>query len=127
MNCLGNVSFDNGRSRRHNLHPALKQLPPPFVLRISGIPNLEPIHTILAVLALRYDSFEIPFTHQPEQIEPIAFDMTGKQNPGVVPDNLLERSLAFQQGQTSEIPATHHQAVEGVKDRLTTAAQKIKE
>jgi hypothetical protein len=99
-----------------------KKLLPPFVLHVVGVPNLELIHTVSRIPALRQDAFKILFTNEPEHIASVSLEVAGQENPWVVLHDAPQHFLSFQQRQRPQIPAIVHQDIQGVKDRPTTAA-----
>src|ERR1051326_2714020 len=62
-------------SPRGNRILLLKQLAPPFALRISRIPNLEPPLAVRAVLQLGHNALQIVLASQPVKLEASALDM----------------------------------------------------
>ncbi len=70
-----------------------EQLPPPLVLAVRRVANLEPVDAVRGILSLGDNAFQVVVADQPKQSGTVAIEMPGQQDAWTVADDALQDFL----------------------------------
>src|SRR4051812_6641568 len=110
-----------------SFHPFLEQFPTPFILRIIGIPDLEPVLAVCPAPPLCDNSFKIALAHYLEEIASVLLYVVRQKDSWMVVNDPLQGTFPLGQRKFSEIPSIMHQAIESVEDGIATPPEEIVE